>query len=405
MLKAVLFDMDGVLVDSEPVHFAANSKMMQETFGIELIYDDYRKFIGSTIEKIWKFYREKYNLLDYDWSELMEKAESVLYAMVEKNGYPEIEGTKNIIKELKNKGYQLAVASSSPMAKILRNLETLGITQYFDVMVSGMEVENPKPAPDIFLKAAESLGVEPDECIVIEDSRNGVLAAKAAGMAALGFVNPNSGNQDLSDADYLFEDFKNIDEAFIRMVHNHCFGIPWTVITTERLVIREITVDDIDSLIRIYEPEEITRYMEKLYPREQEIQYIRDYISNIYRFYGYGMWIVETKDGKVIGRAGIEYLSENICDKNEITGRHELAKNAVSENQDSENADNIKDEGLHLLGYVIDKDYQHMGYAYEACDAVIRYAKEQLFLETLYVKIHKDNVASIALAKKLGFEI
>ena len=395
MLRAVLFDMDGVLVDSEPVHFAANYKMMKENFGIELIYEDYRKYIGSTVEKIWKFFRKKYNLTMYTWEELMNMAEDILAEMIEDKGYPEIPGVVTLIKELKEKGYLLAVASSSPMASIKRNLDSMGITQYFDTIVSGMEIENPKPNPDIFLKAAENLSVNSNECIVIEDSHNGVKAAKAAKMSCLGFINPNSGNQDLSVADYLFEDFSGIDEAFVRMVHNHCFHIPWTVLETKRLIIREMSLDDIDRVIDIYGHEEITRYMEGLYPKEQELEYMEKYIENIYGFYGYGMWIVAKKDGTVIGRAGFEYYA-----KQEIAGDELMGSLALNE-KTVEN----EEEGYHMLGYVIDRDYQNMGYAYEACKSIIEYAKEVLMIKNMYVRIHKDNEKSIKLAKKLGFKI
>ena len=226
MLKAVIFDMDGVLIDSEPVHFAANQETMTELFGIELDYDYYKTYIGSTIRKMWQDFKEKYSLEGYEWNELMDISEARLAKIVEKNGYPPIPGAKELVIDLKKRGYLMAVASSSPYATIESNLKSLELLDEFDVIVSGMNVKNPKPSPDIFLETAEMLGVKSEECIVIEDSGNGVKAAKAAGMACLGFINENSGNQDLSVADALFEDFENIDEAYIRMVHNHCNKIP-----------------------------------------------------------------------------------------------------------------------------------------------------------------------------------
>ncbi len=394
MLKAVIFDMDGVLVDSEPVHFAANYKMLKDKFGIELQYEDYRQYIGSTIEKIWKFFREKYKLLNYSWSELMDMAEKVLAEMVEKNGYPEIKGVVDLVKNLKKEGYLLAVASSSPMSKIDRNLKQLGLYDVFDKKISGMELENPKPSPDIFQKAANLLSVKESECIVIEDSKNGVLAAKAAGMACLGFVNPNSGNQDLSKADYLFEDFLSIDESFIRMVHNHCFNEPWYVLETKRLRIREMSTKDIDDLMDIYSDSDITQYMEGLFGREEELKYIEQYIANIYGFYGYGMWIVEKKDGTVIGRAGIEYYDSEMKSENHITGIYCNNHNYVKPEHEKYSQ---------LLGYVIGTKYQHKGYGFEACRAIMDYAVNILGIEEIKVNIHKDNKKSIGLAKKLGF--
>ena len=389
MLKAVIFDMDGVLVDSEPVHFAADYKMMKDNFGIKLDYEDYKGFIGSTLEKIWKFYREKYELYDYEWNELMDKAEAIVMDIVEKDGYEPVEGAARTVKELKEAGYKLAVASSSPMAKIDMNLKTLGLTQCFDKKVSGMELNRPKPNPDIFLKAAELLGVESSECIVIEDSHNGVLAAKAAGMACLGFINPNSGNQDLSAADYLFEDFHSINAHFMTMVHSHRFGIPWKVMETDRLIIREICPSDIDALMEMYDDEEVRLYVDRLGSREEELANIKEYADKIYGFYEYGMWILQTRDDKVIGRAGVEFYDKGIENENYITGHI---------GNSNENT-----EGYHLLGYIINKKYRNKGYAYEACSAILEYMQKEVELDNIYVNIHKDNKASISLAKKLGF--
>ena len=392
MLKAILFDMDGVLVDSEPVHFKANYIMMKEKFNIELEYEHYKQFIGSTNEKIWKFYKDYYKLENYKWSELMDMAEKELTNILEKDGYPEIEGAASFIKGLKLLGYKLAVASSSPMYKIKNNLKRLGITECFDTLVSGMEIGKAKPEPDIFLAAANALDVRPEECIVIEDSCNGVRAAKAANMACIGYINLNSGHQDLSKADYLIESFLNIDESFLRMVHNHCFSIPWKVMETQRLIIREMSVEDLDRLYEIYNNKEITKYTEDLFPNKQdELEYMKKYIKSIYKFYEYGMWIIETKEGKVIGRAGIEHINEISKDDNLLYG--ELVLNY--KNNDS--------DGLQLLGYIISKEYQNKGYGYEACNGIIEYAKTQLLLKKIIVKIHKQNKVSIKLAKKLGF--
>ena len=92
-------------------------------------------------------------------------------------------------------------------------MKELAISQYFDVLFSGERVPNPKPAPDVFLETARRLHADPKECLVIEDSRNGCTAAKAAGMSCLGFQNPDSGIQDLSSADRIFYPFSELIEA------------------------------------------------------------------------------------------------------------------------------------------------------------------------------------------------
>ena len=225
MLKAVIFDMDGVLVDSEPLHYEVNRKTMQEHFDKDLDYEYYKQYIGSTVMAMWNKIIRDFAIEGYTAKELFDLSEEIKERIVSKEGYPEVKGAADFVKAISAK-YKLAVASSSALVNIERNVERLGIATEFDKLVTGLSVPNPKPAPDIFLKAAAELGVKPSECLVIEDSCNGVRAANASGMACIGFINPSSGDQDLSVADYLFESFENIDDRFLEMVYSHHFGEP-----------------------------------------------------------------------------------------------------------------------------------------------------------------------------------
>ena len=224
MLKAVIFDMDGVLIDSEPVHYQANKEIMEE-FGYSLDYEYYKGFIGSTLTHMWETLKKKYDIKK-DIKELNAMSEKYSRDVVKRDGYINIPGACELVKMFNKNGIKLAVASSSSAYIIEDVLNSLDIKEYFDAVVSGENIKNPKPAPDIFLAAAEKIGVSPEECIVIEDSANGVNGAQKAGMTAVGYINPNSGDQNLSNADYLVESFEGLEMSFFEMVYCHANNEP-----------------------------------------------------------------------------------------------------------------------------------------------------------------------------------
>lgn len=145
---------------------------------------------------------------------------------IETKGYEEIAGMKELIKDLYQNGMKLAIASAASEREIQKGVEGLGIASYFTKLVSGETVEHPKPAPDIFLKALGELELTVEECIIIEDSGNGVRAAKAAGVPVIGFCNLDSDNQDLSKADIVVEGFEEVDFDFVEKVYQRAYSIP-----------------------------------------------------------------------------------------------------------------------------------------------------------------------------------
>jgi HAD superfamily hydrolase (TIGR01509 family) len=117
------------------------------------------------------------------------------------------QGVEDLLNRLKSENATLAIASSSIKNNIDLILQKLNLVSFFDLVVSGEEVPKGKPEPDIFLKVSNHFSRQPQDCVVIEDSTNGVLAAKAAGMVCLAYYNPHSGKQDLSKADLIFDCF------------------------------------------------------------------------------------------------------------------------------------------------------------------------------------------------------
>lgn len=199
MLKGILFDMDGTLIDSEPVHYRAY-EMILNPLGYHLEWSVYETFLGTTRQVIQDSLRKQFPGLSMSmeaFEQMLSDNKASIYAA---EGYPMLEGVPKMLEALKDAGYRLAVASSSAQWYIEDVIEKLGIAKYFDEVVSGELVEHPKPAPDVFLLTAKKLGLAPAECLVVEDSHNGVLAGNAAGMASVAFLNPNSAGQDVSMA-------------------------------------------------------------------------------------------------------------------------------------------------------------------------------------------------------------
>ncbi len=372
MLKAVIFDMDGVLINSEPVHYRANKELF-DTLGIELDYEYYKQFIGSTNTYMWnKMISDLSINKTPEW--MNEQAGIICRRIVDEEGYDSVEGACELVKDLHSKGYDLAVASSSSPAAIERNIRNMGLYDCFERLVSGEQVKNSKPEPDVFLEAARQLGAAPENCLVVEDSENGSKAVKAAGMVCLGYINPDSGNQNLNQADYLTESLAAMDSDYLEMIYCHTRNLPWTVKKTDRLIIREMKVQDVDRLYEIYAEPSITEYMENLYdnPREEK-EFTEKYIEHMYKFYEYGMWVMCLENGYVIGRVGI-------CHR-EIDGELQLE-----------------------VGYVVDKKYQNNGYATEAVGAAVEYAREHLHAHKLNAFIRHGNTSSIKVAENNGFE-
>jgi len=147
----------------------------------------------------------------------MERTSYMDYLLSQENEEP-MPGVAELIEELYKNKVKLVVASSASIKNIEIVLKMFNLERFFETKVSGDEVNNGKPAPDIFLYAAKVIGAQPEECIVIEDSKNGVEAAKSAGMKCIGFQNPNSGNQDLSSADMVINSFSEINYQELRQI-------------------------------------------------------------------------------------------------------------------------------------------------------------------------------------------
>ena len=196
MLEAIIFDMDGVLVDSEYTYFQSKSQILSEA-GHEVEDSYHFQFMGTTSDYMWEKMKQEFSL-PLSVAEYIQQMTALRQAMIKRDGIRVIPHVQEFVKGLSQAGLKLAVASSSSLAEIKVNLAEIGLSEYFSEVVSTEEVEHSKPAPDVYLAAAERIGIMPENCLGIEDTKNGTGAVRNAGMVCVGFANPAFPKQDLA---------------------------------------------------------------------------------------------------------------------------------------------------------------------------------------------------------------
>ena len=197
----------------------------------------------------------------------------------------------------------------------------------------------------------------PANYIWIVSNRQQKQIADSLGIASVG--EPQCGTR------YAVESLAELDIEYLERVRRRYNHIPWDIGETDRCLIRELSLSDLPALYELYDKPGMTDFVEPLYDYETELEYQKAYIENMYGFYEYGMWLVFSKEtGKLIGRAGLEH--------NE-------------------------------MGYMIAPEFQNLGYATEVCRFIVDYARKNTDFEELYCRIDEKNVASVRLAKRLGF--
>jgi len=183
MIEAVVFDMDGVLLDSEPLHHIVLNEVLAAE-GKAISFDEYRPYIGTTLEFSWSDIIHRFRLDGPIDRYILRYDEGILESYRRHSVIAP--GVRRLLDLLAQRGLRRAVASSSRTSWVEAALETLGIRDDFELLVTGDMVTHSKPAPEIYLLAADRLGVDPQRCLAIEDSPKGVASARAAGMTVVG---------------------------------------------------------------------------------------------------------------------------------------------------------------------------------------------------------------------------
>ena len=210
-IKAVIFDMDGTLADSEPLHEKAE-RLMMDSLGLKVSESEHKSFVGSTDRHMWASLKEKH-CLAFSLDELIRMKQKKYLEVLDENVRP-MPGVLNLLSDLQGK-IPIGLASSATIHEINLVIDSLSIRKYFKAIVSGDEVKNSKPSPDIFLEAARRLEVSPNDCLVVEDSLNGVIAGKLAGMKTLAVPNTRTQHMDFSCADYKITSLEYFEKKFL----------------------------------------------------------------------------------------------------------------------------------------------------------------------------------------------
>ncbi len=218
MLKAVLFDMDGVIVDTEPLHCKAYFKMFA---AVNITVTDalYESFTGQSTISICRQLCTLFNLTEAPETLVQLKRDFFKELFFNDDGLTLIDGVFELIKDYHKNRLTLVLASSASMVTINNVFDKFDLNKYFIAKLSGADLKASKPHPEIFIKAAKASGFAKEECMVIEDSTNGIAAANAASIFCVGFKSPHSKNQVYTSADLVISSFKEIGyEKILKIV-------------------------------------------------------------------------------------------------------------------------------------------------------------------------------------------
>jgi beta-phosphoglucomutase len=210
-IKAIIFDMDGVLVNTEPHHLVIEKRLFAG-LGLNISKEEHGSYLGKSSLQMWKEIAVSHGLSEKPEVLARKNSEAIIDYFSQPGKIDLIPGVKNTLDLLFNKGIPMAIASSSETSVIDLFISTAGLQKYFLHKVSTEIAGKSKPEPDVYLYTSKLLSVAPEECLVIEDSPNGIIAAKSAGMYCITYKADTHGETDQSMADESFGNFSLLPE-------------------------------------------------------------------------------------------------------------------------------------------------------------------------------------------------
>ena len=214
---AIIFDMDGVLIDSQPLHYEIDMRVLKAC-GYPAEFSTVTPYTGLSNQSRWPKYKENFNLSP-SAERLIEMSEEAMRDIFNEADLAAIDGIPALLQGIKDMGLYCGVASASPLELVQLVLNRIRLSKYFDGITPVEEVTASKPAPDIYLRAAAKAGLPPGQCIAIEDSPAGILSAKNAGFTCIAYKNPSTVGQVFTHADYVIDHF---DECLAIIKKRHC---------------------------------------------------------------------------------------------------------------------------------------------------------------------------------------
>lgn len=206
--RAVVFDLDGVLWDGEPIYFEAFNVVL-EPYGHRMTMDDYNNIIGTSVEASWDWVLKRFGITESPTKFYQRSYDAVLELL--KQPVAPLPGVRALVAEIKRRRLPLGLASASLREWVDATLRGIGLDEEFDATVSASEVEHSKPAPDLYLAAADRLGVPPAVCLAFEDTRAGIASAKAAGMFAVQIRASSTALPPIEQADVVIDEYAQFD--------------------------------------------------------------------------------------------------------------------------------------------------------------------------------------------------
>ena len=206
--RAIVFDLDGVLWDGEPIYHEAFNVVLKP-YGHIVTPDDYLKIIGNSVEAAWTWVLNHFAITESPDRFYRLYDEAVLEMLAQP--IEPLTGVSELLTELRSRGIPIGLASASLRQWVDATIKGIGITDMFDTTVSASEVEHAKPAPDLYLMAAANLGIDPALCVAVEDTHTGIASAKAAGMYAIQVRASSTALPPIAEADAVIGNYTEFD--------------------------------------------------------------------------------------------------------------------------------------------------------------------------------------------------